>query len=583
MIARMPHLLNKWGAISPGSNPWAPAIIAERGWPGWVAANLVTAALYFLLGMVVSQFFATYGLFPAPIWLPTGIAMVAAMVGGAWMLPGIFLGSFLTNDLLFAPALHVSIIISTTNALGPVIGALLLRRLRPKSGLFTSFPGVIAFLVCTTFLSPAISATGGAVAVAIGQPYDPSLFYSTWVNWWLTDSGGTLYLAPALILWLRLERESEARLSGMQPGFSRRDLGVWAWIAAVSLVLFLTPPLRGSYIRSAFPFLLVVPLSWIALRMSLRYAYTLVSLVAIVATAGTVAGYGPFQNHALANPLQLVGTLVVLLAMNVLTIVALVSERQEAENANKVKSMFLAKTSHELRTPLNAIIGFSTLLDQQKAAATAAQEKYGDYARLIQSSGQHLLALIDDLLEMSKIEAGRIDLRDERISLTAAIEDAVTLVDIQAQAKSISVTANLMRDDLTIEADAKALRQILLNLLSNAVKYTPAGGKVEVAASLGRRGEVVIRVSDTGIGIPADALERVFIPFERANRNAIEKIEGTGLGLSITRGLAKLHGGTVTIESTVGQGTVVTVILPANRVVGPAHRRDATLARADLP
>src|ERR1700722_11999627 len=107
-------------------------------------------------------------------------------------------------------------------------------------------------------------------------------------------------------------------------GFARGAIGVWAWIAAISLILFLTPPLRGSYIRSAFPFLLVVPLSWIALRMSLRSAYTLVSLIAIGATAGTVAGYGPFQNHVLANPLQLVGTLVVLLAMNVLTIVALV-------------------------------------------------------------------------------------------------------------------------------------------------------------------------------------------------------------------------------------------------------------------
>ena len=356
---------------------------------------------------------------------------------------------------------------------------------------------------------------------------------------------------------------------------------MWGWIAVVSLILFLTPPLRGSYIRSAFPFLLVVPLSWIALRMSLRSAYTLVSLIAIGATAGTVAGYGPFQNHALANPLQLVGTLVVLLAMNVLTIVVLVSERFEAENANKVKSMFLAKTSHELRTPLNAIIGFSSLLDAQAAGPLVSESKYVDYARLIRSSGQHLMALIDDLLEMSKIEAGRIDLRDERILLAVAIENAVTMVDLQAQAKSISLRKDVANENLLIEADAKALRQILLNLLSNAIKFTPEGGKVGIMAGIGDGGEVVIRVSDTGIGIPADALERVFTPFERAHRDAMSKIEGTGLGLSITRGLVKLHGGTISLASQVGEGTVVTVTLPASRVAAaPGKRRDFQSPRA---
>src|SRR5579862_1062468 len=517
----MSGALNSLTTSSRAQNPWTPSMIDARGPLGWGAANLAVAALYFLMGLVVSRFFAAYGLFPAPIWLSAGIAMVAAMMGGARMLAGIFLGSFLTNDLLFASPLHVTTLISATNALGPVAGALALLRLRPVSGLFTSFPGVIAFLLCTTFLSPAISATGGAVALAMGHPPDPELFYSTWVNWWLSDSGGTLYLAPALVLWLGLEGESDARLGQIGQGFSRRDLAVWAWIAVVCLVLFLTPPLRGTYIRSAFPFLLVVPLSWIALRMSLRSAYTLVSLVAIVATAGTVAGYGPFQNHALANPLQLVGTLVVLLAMNVLTIVALVSERQEAENASKVKSMFLARTSHELRTPLNAIIGFSALFDPEDLARLPSERNYAEYARLIQSSGTHLLALIEDLLQMSKIEAGRLDLHDEALSLAGVIDDSVAMIGIRAQARAITVSTAVAHGDLTVEADAKALRQILLKLLSNAVKYTPEGGNVEVAATLGDGGEPIIRVTDTGVGIPPEALERVFTPFERAQREAI--------------------------------------------------------------
>ncbi|HKR20675.1 MAG TPA: ATP-binding protein [Stellaceae bacterium] len=562
--------MNRRDARAQERSPWRLAAIEERGLAGWLVANVVVAALYFLLGIAVARFFATYGLFPAPIWLPASIAMVAAMVGGPRLFPGIFLGSLLTNDLLFAPAFYITVVISITNGLGPVIGAVVLRRLRPRGGLFTSFAGVLAFLVCTTFLNPAITATGGGIAETLGHP-DLSLFYSICVNWWLSDSGGTLYLAPALILWLGLEQEPELQMAGALGGFSRRDLAVWGWIALVSVILFLTPPLRGTYIRSAFPFLLVVPLSWIALRMSLRSAYTLVSLVAIVATAGTVAGFGPFQNHALANPLQLVGTLVVLLAMNVLTIVALMSERREAENANKVKSMFLAKTSHELRTPLNAIIGFSSLINAP-AREPLSEKKYGDYARLIQSSGEHLLALIDDLLEMAKIEAGRLELREERMALATAVEDAVALIAIPAEAKSIKIATGGL-NDLIVNADPKVVRQILLNLLSNAVKFTPEGGEIGVTVTLDEHGDVAIRVSDTGVGIPADSIERVFHPFERVRGDANRKIEGTGLGLSITRGLVRLHDGEITLQSRVGEGTIVTVVLPAERIVGNAQDR----------
>ncbi|MDE1932281.1 MAG: HAMP domain-containing histidine kinase, partial [Alphaproteobacteria bacterium] len=280
------------------------------------------------------------------------------------------------------------------------------------------------------------------------------------------------------------------------------------------------------------------------------------------------AGFGPFQNHALANPLQLVGTLVVLLAMNVLTIVALMSERREAEDANKVKSMFLAKTSHELRTPLNAIIGFSSLINAQ-VREPLNDKKYGDYTRLIQSSGEHLLALIDDLLEMAKIEAGRIELREERMALATAIEDAVALIEIPARAKAIKIATGGV-NNLIVKADPKVVRQILLNLLSNAVKFTPESGEIGVTVTLGEHGDAVIRVSDTGVGIPADSIERVFRPFERVRGDAHRKIEGTGLGLSITRGLVRLHGGEITLQSRVGEGTIVTVILPAERVVGAA-------------
>jgi signal transduction histidine kinase len=551
-------------AVNPlrhGLDPWRTRFLADAGAARWIVANAIVAALYFAMGYVVSVFFAAYGLFPAPIWLPASIATVAAMIGGWRCLPGIFLGSFLANSVLFAPPLQITIIISLTNALGPVVGAAAARRLRPPAGLFNCFSGVIIFIICTTLLSPAISAAGGALALGIDHPLEMPALYSVWVNWWLTDSGGTLYLAPALLLWLGVEHAS----TDHQRDFDRRDVAVWISVATIALLLFATPPLNGSDIRSAFPFLLVVPLSWIALQMSLRAAYTLVSFVAIIACAGTVAGFGPFQGHAMANPLQLVGALVVLLAMTVLTIVALFCERRQAEKASAFKTMFLAHMSHELRTPLNAIIGLSELMTSAPDDPEQIKD-YGEYAGHILRSGLHLLSLINDVLDISRIEAGRFELQEESIALREAVAEAVGLVNVQAAGKSILIGVDIGRGELALKADRRAIQQILINVLSNAVKFTPVGGHVQVEARRGGSGELVIAVSDTGIGIPEDSLERVFAPFERAGDPAMRSVEGTGLGLSITRGLVELHGGAISLASKLGRGTIVTIVIPATRV-----------------
>ncbi|MBL8835537.1 MAG: MASE1 domain-containing protein, partial [Alphaproteobacteria bacterium] len=528
--------------------------------PGWVVANAIVALLYFGFGCIVGQFFAAFGLFPAPIWLPASIAMVAAMAGELRLLPGIFAGSLAVNAIIFSSPLTTATIISLTNALGPFAGAAMLQKLRPQRGLFTSLGGVIAFLVCTTFVSPGISAAGGALALSLGQQADALHPWSIWVSWWLCDSGGTLYLAPAIVLWLGLEREGPAPRGGQVV----HDRLIWVAVALASVALFLLPADYPGAIRFSLPFMLVVPLSWIALRISLRSAYAMVTLLSIVATIGTVSGVGPFQDQSVANPLALVGALVVLLAMTVLTIVALVAERQDAQNASEMKSMFLANASHELRTPLNAIIGFSSLLES-RAAPPLPPDKALDYARIIRTSGEHLLSLINDLLDVSKIEAGRFELEEGEVTLAAAIAEAVDVVAMQALAKSLTIDATPGPAGWTIAADPRALRQILLNLLSNAVKFTPPGGCVSVAATPGPTGDIEIRVSDSGIGIPAEALQRVFAPFERANRHDKHRFEGTGLGLTITRGLVALHGGTVELDSIVDHGTTVTVILPARR------------------
>lgn len=542
-------------------DPWRPKSLVDAGLGNWFAANFVTAAFYFALAFVVSRFFAAYGLFPAPIWLPASVALVAGMVGSWGLLPGIFLGSFLANDILFAPPLYVSLIISLTNALGPVLGAAAIRRFRPPAGLFTRFSGVLAFLVGAIMLSPAISATGGAIAISIQHSLDAIGFYSVWVGWWLTDSGGTLYLAPAVLLWLNIERPSE----GPRKPFNRHDVLVWLFVAFGASLLFATPPLRGSDIRSAFPFLLVVPLSWIALRRSLRAAYTLVSLVSVVACAGTVAGYGPFQDHAGANPLQLVGALVVLLATNVLTIVALFNERRTAEENSKIKSSLLASMSHDLRTPLSAIIGFSDAI-RNETWGPIGDVRYREYVDHIHDSGRLLLDIINDILDLSKIEAGKRQIRPEMLDGRAVAKSCIQIVETKATEKRIAIAIDA-DPEVRIYADNLALRQILLNLLSNALKFTPPDGHIVVRIMADPAGGSAVEVADSGVGMDADGVKIALEPYGQVIGGSSANDAGTGLGLPIAVRLVELHGGRLTIASALGKGTRVRVTFPLPKAV----------------
>ena len=542
-------------------NPWVPAALQTRRTVPWLVANMAVAGAYFALATVVSRFFAEYGLFPAPIWLPTSVAMVAAIAGGFGLAGGIFAGAFLANFVLFGTPVLPALAIATTNMAGPLVAAMLLRRHRPAEGIFGSFKGVSTFLLYATLLSPAISGFGGALTVTAGKDADFTTFVSIWTNWWLTDSGGTLFLAVTAILWLRLEREPD---TSAREAADLSAFVVWAAAAVAAIAMFQVQLAPGSAVSWAFPFLLVVPAAWITLRVSLRAAQTLVSLIAIVACASTVAGLGPFQTGA-GNGLQLACVLVVSLAMTALTITALAAERRRAEAASQVKSMFLATTSHELRTPLNSIIGFSSMLAEPNALPP---EKIRAYARTIEQSSQHLLTLIDELLDLSKIEAGRFDLRAERVDVDSLLATAMEATLGLAQRKNIDVQAPPLCK-LALQADRRALLQILLNLLSNAVKYTPEGGRVALAVARAQSGGIEIRVADSGIGIPEHALERVFVPFERLRGAGASDVPGTGLGLAVSRGLAELHGGTLRLESKPGVGTTAILVLPAARIVGP--------------
>ena len=237
-----------------------------------------------------------------------------------------------------------------------------------------------------------------------------------------------------------------------------------------------------------------------------------------------------------------------------------------AELANRAKTKFLANMSHELRTPLNAIIGFSDIMKSELFGALGSP-RYTEYAKDINDSGAHLLNVIDDILDISKIEAGRYQLEESDMDLDECMRWSIEMVRPRTVEKSLTVTLDIAPDLPAINADRRAIRQIMLNLLSNASKFTPEFGTITLTAQVTRNGSLHVSVADTGIGIPADKLNAVLEPFGQVDDTNARQHGGTGLGLSITKALAELHDGKFWLESNFGHGTTAIMTLPPQRLI----------------
>ena len=242
----------------------------------------------------------------------------------------------------------------------------------------------------------------------------------------------------------------------------------------------------------------------------------------------------------------------------------LVKAKESVEKAYAAKTQFLANMSHELRTPLNAVIGFSEMMERQ-LLGPLGNEKYVEYISGIRKSGEHLLSLISDILDMSKIEAGKYDLALEDFNVSKTARLAVHMIEGRALNDNVKVIVNVDSEKINIVADRRAIMQIMLNLLSNAVKFSNKGGDVTMNLTQDTE-SIFIEVSDSGIGIPAHKLQTIMEPFEQAESDYSKEYEGTGLGLSITKELVQIHGGTINLVSTVGVGTEVLIKLPKTAI-----------------
>ncbi|WP_416897655.1 MAG: sensor histidine kinase [Minwuia sp.] len=255
------------------------------------------------------------------------------------------------------------------------------------------------------------------------------------------------------------------------------------------------------------------------------------------------------------------------------TVEQLADARDQAEQANRAKSAFLANMSHELRTPLNAIIGFSEIMTTQ-TFGPMGNERYGDYATDINEAGRHLLSLVNDMLDHTSIEAGKIELNEREINLPGLVESVLRSVHTLAEKSEVEISADCAPGLPVLMGDERIVRQMALNLVTNAIKFTDPGGRIALTVRLEPDRRIALVVADTGIGMTREEVERAMEPFTQLNQDYNKSQGGTGLGLPLVRSMARLHGGSLTIDSMKAHGTTATIRFPADRTLDNAEAAD---------
>jgi signal transduction histidine kinase len=524
-------------------------------------AQVATVAVVYVLAARAGLTLDAVSGFASLVWAPTGIALAAVLLAGGRIWPGVFIGALVANVITGAPIL-AALGIAAGNTLEALAGAYALRRVPGFRLRLESLRDVFALIVLAALLSTMISATLGVTSLYFAGLTPHANVAETWRTWWIGDAIGALLVAPLILVWTAPPRAP----------FLTRRLGevavlVFGLFVASLIVLTLSVSWGGGPLSHAYVFFPL--LMWAAIRFGQRGATTATVLVSAVAIAGTVFGRGPFIEPTLHASLLALQTFMGITGATFLVLGASISEHERsreqlraardiARGANRAKAEFLAVMSHELRTPLNAIAGYAELLSL--GVSGALNQKQSDAVVRIRTNQQHLLALIDDVLSFAKIEAGNTPIKAEPVPVCEALDLLETLLRPDLARHELTYVWNGCDASLVAWADPIKLRQILLNVLGNAIKFTPPGGRIELSArQSGDR--ISICVSDTGIGIPAEKIDRVFDPFFQGQTGTTREYPGVGLGLSISRDFARAMGGDIHIESAPNDGCTVTIDL----------------------
>jgi len=523
----------------------------------------------------------------AAIWVSNAFMVAVLLKAGPprlrlFLLVGLaanFAGDMATGDQLADATM-----LTLCNSVEILTVVLSLRRLGLDSN-FGRPKALLAFYGLALGPATVISALCAALYFYAAQGF---AFWPAAASWYFGDALGLVILVPPL---LTVRPADVARM------FTRREWPVTVVVVAAMAVVMCANHFAHNYPLAFLFFPAVLLMTFMrgfaggAIGLVMAGAYLLVPIF-------LGEPYGGLIGHTLRDQIIIVQSFGAVLSFTVVLTGAALAERQRletemgaavlraeesreegliakdaAETANRTKSMFLANMSHELRTPLNAVIGFSEAIHREMFGPLG-DARYGDYAQMIREAGSHLLDLINDILDMSKIEAGKFDIRHESLDAREVVGDCVEMMRERAAAAGLALRAETPRGPLLVAADRRALKQILLNLLSNAVKFTPAGGSITVslARGTGRQGApaCVLAVSDTGIGIPAKAIQRLGNPFVQLRDTADRTHQGTGLGLALVRALTEMHRGAMRIESGEGQGTTVTIEIPLGQPAAEA-------------
>jgi signal transduction histidine kinase/ActR/RegA family two-component response regulator len=520
-------------------------------------AAVILAVVYFVAGKL-SLKLAFLHASASPVWLPAGIALAALLLFGFRLWPAIFIGAFLVN-LTTAGNIPTSIGIATGNTLEAAMGAWLIQRFAGGVRVFERAYDVFRFalfVAVSTVISPTIGLTGLALAGFANWASYPDI----WLTWWLGDLGGVIMFAPLLVLWLAhpFRRINPAR-----------DVEVAILLLLLTL---LSEVVFGGWfsistLNYPIAFLLGPVIVWTSFRLSARETATGLFVLSAIAIWGTLQRYGPFVR---ADPNQ---SLLILQSFNILTTItaialaagmterrraetALEEQRATVEAANRTKDNFLAMLSHELRTPLTPVLAALDALKSQPHPPADVDTMLAMMRRNIELESQ----LIDDLLDLTRITKDKMQLDFEPIDAHQAVRNVIEMCSSEANGKKLRVQLDFQATDFRVMADPAKFQQIIWNLFKNAIKFTGENGAITILSANHLPHILTLSVSDTGIGIEPDVMERIFNPFEQGERSFQRRFGGLGLGLTISKSLAQAHGASLIAKSE-GTGRGATFLL----------------------
>lgn len=510
-----------------------------------LAAGLFTV-IYFVAGKLSLKLAFLYAS-ASPVWPPAGIALAALLLFGYRVWPAIFTGAFLVN-LTTAGNVWTSLGIASGNTLEAVIGACLVLRFAGGRSVFDRAYNVFKFALAvalSTLVSPSIGLTG----LALGGFANWANYPAIWVTWWLGDLSGAVMFAPLVILWLG---QPWRRIN------PTRDLEV-----AILLVLlaFLTAVVFGgwfyiSVLNYPIAFILGPIIVWTAFRLSARETATGLFVLSAIAIWGTLHRYGPFVRQDQNQSLLLLQSFNVLTTITAMALAAGMAERRRAEAAleqqratveaaNRTKDNFLAMLSHELRTPLTPVLAALDVLKTGSPPEAELNSTLAMMRRNIELESQ----LIDDLLDLTRITKDKLQLDFEKLDAHQAIANVVEICASEVSAKKLQVQLDLQATDFHVMANPAKFQQIIWNLFKNAIKFTGENGAITISSANHLPQILTISLSDTGIGIEPEIMERIFNPFEQGERSFQRRFGGLGLGLTISKSLAQAHGASLIAKS----------------------------------